>query len=187
MKFSSKQFLGVLFIAASLLTLPQAIRQVRPVPVVMDFPCEGEEDVRQEGMTTETRMAYCLSLWPFNMGGGGIYALGTSSQDEATLPGLHFRREGQTLFVNNRPLDINGRYETVRWTATRNPWVILTNRFEIRNRGLIPAVSTAPADVLFISGDVHQGWVPNPLGLILILAGMVLFLREFKTPERPNF
>ena len=59
--------------------------------------------------------------------------------------------------------------------------MILTNRFEIRNRGLIPA------DVLFISGDVQQGWVPNPLGLILILAGMVLLLREFKTPERPDF
>ena len=65
--------------------------------------------------------------------------------------------------------------------------MILTNRFEIRNRGLIPADSAAPVDVLFISGDVQQGWVPNPLGLILLLAGMVLLLREFKTPERPDF
>jgi hypothetical protein len=45
---------------------------------------------------------------------------------------------------------------------------------------LIPADPIAPADVLFIAGDVQQGWVPNPLGLILILAGMVLLLREFK-------
>jgi hypothetical protein len=76
MKFSSKQFLGVLFIAASVLTLPQAIRQVRPIPVIMDFPCEGEQDVHQERMDTSTRIAYCLSLWPFNMGGGGILRLG---------------------------------------------------------------------------------------------------------------
>jgi hypothetical protein len=187
MKFSSKQFLGVLFIAASLLTLPQAIRQVRPVPVVMDFPCEGQEDVRQEGMNAETRIAYCLSLWPFNMGGGGIYALGTSSQDEATVTGLHFRRDGETVYVNNRPLDVGARYETTRWTATRNPWIIHTNRFEVRNEGLISVDSSAAPDVLFISGDVQQGWVPNPLGLILILAGMVLLLREFKTSERPDF
>lgn len=180
MKFSSKQFLGVLFLAASVLTLPQAIRQVQPVPVVMDFPCEADQDVRQEGMDASTRIAYCLSLWPFNMGGGGIFALGTSDQDEAQVSGLHFRRDGQMLYVNNRPVDVGVRYETTRWRATRNPWVILTNRFEVRNRGLISADSIAPANVLFISGDVHEGWIPNPLGLILILAGMVLILREFK-------
>ena len=181
MKFSSKQFLGVLFLAASLLTLPQAIRQVQPVPVVMDFPCEADQDVRQEGMDASTRIAYCLSLWPFNMGGGGIYALGISPQDEAAVTGLHFRRDGQMLYINNHPVDLHVRYETVRWTATRNPWIILTNRFEVRNEGLISFDSIAPPDVLFISGDVHQGWLPSPLGLILIFVGMLLILREFKS------
>jgi hypothetical protein len=181
MKFSSKQFLGILFLAASLLTLPQAIRQVQPIPVVMDFPCEADQDVRQEGMDASTRIAYCLSLWPFNMGGGGIYALGISSQDEAAVTGLHFRRDGQMLYVNNHPVDIHGRYETMRWIATRNPWIILTNRLEVRNEGLISFDSIAPADVLFISGDVQQGWLPSPLGLILIFVGMLLILREFKS------
>ena len=180
MKFSSKQFLGVLFIAASVLTLPQAIRRVLPVPVVMDFPCEGEQDVHQEGMDAGTRIAYCLSLWPFNMGGGGIYALGISNEEEASVTGLHFRREGETLYVNNRQVHSGGLYETVRWTATRNPWVILTNRFEVRNAGLISFDSSAPPDVLFISGDVYQGWVLNPLGFILLFAGMLLVLRELK-------
>jgi hypothetical protein len=185
MKFSSKQFLGVLFIAASVLTLPQAIRQVLPVPVVMDFPCEADQDIRQEGMDASTRIAYCLSLWPFNMGGGGIYALGISNEEEVSVTGLHFRRDGETLYVNNRVVHTGGLYETVRWTATRNPWVILTNHFEVRNEGLVSFDSIAPPDVLFISGDVHQGWVFSPLGFLLLLAGMVLLLREFKTPERP--
>ena len=78
-------------------------------------------------------------------------------------------------------MDIHVRYETVRWTATRNPWIILTNRFEVRNEGLISFDSIAPPDVLFISGDVQQGWLPSPLGLILIFVGMLLILREFKS------
>jgi len=186
MKFSSKQFLGVLFVAASVLTLPQAVRQVVKLPYSIGFPCAGDQDVRQ-GMDAGTRIAFCLSFWPFNVDGGGIYAAGTSSQDEAAVTGLHFRRDGETLFVNSHPVHTGGFYETVRWTATRNPWVILTNRFEVRNEGLISFDSIAPADVLFISGDVQQGWVPSPLGLILLFAGMLLILREFKTSERPDF
>jgi hypothetical protein len=180
MKISPKQFLGILFIATSVITLPQAIRQIQPLPVGMDFPCEGEEDVRQEGMNANTRLAYCLSFWPFNIGGGGIYALGTSDQEEARVSGLHFRREGETLYVNNHALPLSGRYETVRWTMQQNPWLILTNRFEIKNAGLISVSSDEPPDVLFISGDVQQGWLPNPLGLIMLAAGMVLLLREIR-------
>ena len=180
MKISPKQFLGILLIAITVITLVQAIRQIQPLPVVMDFPCSGEEDVRREGMNANTRLAYCLSFWPFNMGGGGIYALGTSDQEETRVSGLRFRREGETLYVNNRPLDIYDRYETVRWTMQRNPWLILTNRFEIKNAGLISVSSNEPPDVLFISGDVQQGWLPNPLGLIMLAAGMVLILRELR-------
>ena len=180
MKPSSRLILGILFVAISIITLVQAVRLVQPIPVVMDFPCSGDEDARSTGMNANTRLAYCLSLWPFNMGGGGIYSVGTSEQDEARIPGLRFRRDGETLYVNNRPVEINGRYETVdwNWTTSKNPWLILTNRFEIRNRGLIAASANGAADVLFVSGDVHQGWIPNPLGLIMLIAGMVLFLRE---------
>ncbi|HLF88149.1 MAG TPA: hypothetical protein VI451_04335 [Anaerolineales bacterium] len=180
MRLSSKQILGILLIVISVVTLVQAVRQVRPLPYTIDFPCFADEDVRREGLNANTRLAYCLSFWPFNVGGGGIYALGTSDQDEARVGGLRFRREGGTLYVNNRPVDVGVRYETVRWTASRNPWLILTDRFEIRNAGLISASSTAPPNVLFISGDVHQGWLPNPLGFIMIFAGMLLVLREFR-------
>ena len=183
MKFSSKQFLGILLVVIAVITLVQAVGHVQPLPVIMDFPCSGEEDVRQEGMDANTRIAYCISFWPFNMGGGGIFALGTSDQEEAQVSGLRFRRDGETLYVNNRRLSINGRYETVRWSASRNPWLILTNRFEIKNNGLIAASSNEPPDILFISGDVQQGWIPNPLGLIMLAAGMVLILRELRASE----
>jgi hypothetical protein len=180
MKSLPKLLLGILLVVLSITTLVQAVGNVQPIPVIMDFPCSGEEDVRQEGMDANTRLAYCISFWPFNMGGGGIFALGTSDQDEATVSGLRFRREGETLYVNNRRLNINSRYETVRWTASRNPWIIMTNRFEIKNDGLISASSNEPPGVLFISGDVQQGWYPNPLGLVMLAAGMVLMLRELR-------
>ena len=183
MKSLPKLLLGILLVVISIITLVQAVDNVQPIPVVMDFPCSGEEDIRQEGMDADTRLAYCISFWPFNMRGGGIFAVGTSDQDEAQISGLRFRREGETLYVNNRRLNISNRYETVRWSASRNPWLILTNRFEIKNSGLISADSTSPPDVLFISGDVQQGWSPNPLGLVMLAAGMVLILRELRASE----
>ncbi len=180
MKALPKLLLGVLLVVLSIITLVQAVDNVQPIPVVMDFPCSGEESIRQEGMDASTRMAYCISFWPFNMRGGGIFALGTSDQDEARVSGLQLRREGETLYVNNRLVDVNVRYETVRWSVTRNPWLILTNRFEVRNGGLIAASANATPDVLFISGDVHQGWTPNPLGLVMLAAGMILVLRPLR-------
>lgn len=176
MSISPKHLLGVFLIALSVLTLPQAIRQVLPLPVTIDFPCFGDEDARQEGMDSGTRIAYCLSFWPLNVGGGGIFAVGTSDQDEASVGGLRFRRDGETLYVNDRRVDPGGLYETVRWSTPRNPWLIPTNRFQIRNGGLISADRFAPPEVLFISGDVHAGWLPNPLGLVMILAGLVMVL-----------
>lgn len=178
-----KLLLGILLVVLSIITLVQAVGNIQPLPVVMDFPCSGEEDVRQQGMNASTRIAYCISFWPFNMRGGGIFALGTSDQDEARVGGLRFRREGETLYVDNRPLDSGVHYETVRWSVTRNPWLILTNRFEIRNDGWIAASSGAAPDVLFISGDVFQGWMPNPLGLVMLAAGMILILRQLRGPN----
>jgi hypothetical protein len=175
-----KLLLGVLLVVLSIITLVQAVGNIQPLPVVMDFPCSGEEDVGQESMNASTRMAYCISVWPFNMRGGGIFAQGTSDQDEAQIGGLRFRREGETLYVNNHPLDSGVHYEIIRWTVTRNPWLILTNRFEIRNDGLIAAFSGTGPDVLFISGDVFQGWMPNPLGLVILAAGMILVLRQLR-------
>ena len=178
-----KLLLGILLVVLSIITLVQAVRNVQPIPVVMDFPCSGEEDVRQQGMNASTQLAYCISFWPFNMNGGGILAVGTSDQDETQVSGLRLRREGETLYVNNRPLDRGVHYETVRWSVTRNPWLILTNRFEIRNDGLIADSSGMTPDVLFISGDVFQGWMPNPLGLVMLAAGMILVLRQLRGPN----
>jgi hypothetical protein len=73
---------------------------------------------------------------------------------------------------------VGGVYETVQWSAVRNPWIIYQDRVEIRNDGLISVDLSAPPDVLFISGDIHKGWLPNPLGLLMLLGGMVLILRQ---------
>lgn len=168
MKPSATRLFGLPLILLSLLALARAVQQVQPQDNAVDFPCSGDYDVRQEGMNARTRIAYCLSSWPFEYNGGTIYALGTSEQDETTVGRIHFRREGQMLYVNRHPVSSGGMYETVRYSLTRNPWILFTYRFEIRNNGLIPAGSNAPPSVLFIHGDVYKGWRPNPLGLLLL-------------------
>jgi hypothetical protein len=179
MKLLANQLVGFLIIVLSLLALALAARQIQAAQlqattIAIDFPCSGEYDVRQEGMNVKTRIAYCLSSWPFEYSGGTIYALGTSEQDKVTARTMRFRRDDQMLYVGNHPVNIGEKYETVRFSLPNNPWLLFTYRFEIRNNGLISADLIAPPSVLFISGDVHKGWSPNPLGLVLLGIGIWL-------------
>ena len=181
MKLSANQLFGFLIIILSLLTLAQAALQIQAAQlqaatVAIDFPCSGDYDVRHKGMNAKTQIAYCLSSFPFEYSGGTIYDLGTSEQDKITISRILFRREGQTLYVNNHPINIGETYETVRFSLTHNPWLLFTYRFEIKNSGLISADLIALPSVLFITGDVYKGWKPNPLGLFILGTGVWLIL-----------
>lgn len=173
-----KRLFGIFLVILAIFTLVQAVRQVVQLPYTLASPCLGDENIREEGMDAGTRIAYCLSFWPFNMNGGGVYALGTSNQDEASVVRLRFRRDGELLYVNSRPVHVGGVYKTIQWSLIGNPWLIYRDHLEIRNEGLISVDSVAAPDVLFISGDVQKGWLPSPIGFIMLIAGMVLLLRQ---------
>ena len=174
MKPSSKRTLGIILIVISVLTLAVAFCQIVPIGFV-DFPC-FDKQVLLRDIDPDTRMVYCISIWPLRaISGGAIYDIGTSNQDEATVGELNLRRDEQTLFVNNRPINAGEVYKTVHWTPSINPWLIFSSHFEIKNEGLTLIGSAASANVLYVSGDVHEGWFPNPLGLIIFVSGIWLF------------
>jgi hypothetical protein len=175
MKPTSKRTLGVIIIALSILLIAIGVCQVIPYAFV-DFPCFDDEFLQQE-IKSDTRIAYCISIWPLEaLSGGGIYDYGSTSQDEITVRELDLRRDGQSLFVNERPLAAGEIYKITKWKMSFNPWVLFTRRFEINNKGLITSTESVPSvDALYVSGDVYEGWFINPLGLIILGCGLWLF------------
>ena len=172
MKPSSKKSLGIVLLVISVLALAIAFCQIVRIGFV-DFPC-FDEQVRQQEISSDTRIVYCVSIWPRQaISGGAIYDDGTSNQDEIKVRDLNLRRDEQILFVNNHSINPNESYKMVLWSASINPWLIFTNSFEIKNEGITSMGSNVP--VLYVSGDVHEGWLPNPLGLIILGVGIWLF------------
>ena len=181
MQPSSKRVLGIFLVVVSLVTLVIAFCQVVPMGFV-DFPCTGQQ-VGQQGIASDSRLAYCLSVWPRQaISGGGIYDIGTSNQDEIRVDPLNLKRYNLTLSVNGHEINPGQTYKTTRF-AGLNPWVVLTSRFEVRNDGLMPEELTSSASVLFVTGDVHEGWFPNPLGLIVLIGGVWLIRQGKEVPE----
>jgi hypothetical protein len=178
MKPSSKRAVSVLLIILSLLTLAIAVFQIVPTFLV-DFPCMGPDEWGYpQDITQDTRIGYCISLYPLKaISGGGIYASGSSDQDEITVGELVFRREDEILYVYGQTLQPGEMYKTTLWRLSANPWLIFTTRFEIRNDGIMPTESSASPNMLFVSGDASEGWLPSPLGLIMLVGGIWLFAR----------
>jgi hypothetical protein len=178
MKPSSKRAAGVVLIVLSILTLPIAVFQVVPTFLV-DFPCMGPDEWGYpQDITQSTRIGYCISLYPLKaFSGGGIYASGSTAQDEITVDPLVFKRADEVLYVNSHPLQSGEVYKTTLWKLSANPWLIFTTRFEIRNDGFTSVDSSSTAKMLFVSGDASEGWLPNPLGLIILVGGIWLVAR----------
>src|SRR6266508_3408812 len=174
MKPSSKRTLGIVLIVLSVLTLAIGFCQIVPLGFV-DFP-RFDDMVRQQEINSDTRIVYCISILPRQaISGGAIYDEGTSNQDEIKVRDLNLKRDEQALLVNNHPVNPQESYETVLWRASISPWLIFTSRFEIKNEGITSIGSSDPSNVLYVSGDVHEGWLPNPLGLIILGVGIWLF------------
>jgi hypothetical protein len=181
MKPSLKPALGIVLIVLALLMFVITICQITPVMLV-DIPCLGSDDSDYPpGTTQDTRIGYCISYYPLKaISGGRIYASGSTNQDEITVDPLVFRREDETLFVNGHPINSREVYKQTDWRLSANPWLIITTRFEIRNDGITPIDSLASANMLFVSGKAVEGWLPNPLGLIILGGGIWLFVRGRK-------
>lgn len=197
MKPSSKRMFGIVIIVWSVLTIAIGVCQVTPFGNI-DFPCGGGGDGK---INSESRIVYCISWWPLRAHGGGVYAIGSTNQNEAVIREINLRRDGQSLFVNNHLLNTDETYETTHWIPSINPWVLYTRRFVIRNGGLLTpawlaliakhsgqagmlpvtdellysAKDSILTEVLYVSGDVYEGWFINPLGFIILRYGIWLF------------
>jgi len=175
MKSSRKYLLGIVLIVFSALALANAVGQIMPATIFDSFPCSNEH-FRNADVSSDTRMVYCISLLPLKaISGIGVYAYDTTNQDQIVVRELNLKREGQTLYVNNHALNVGEVYKKVLWKPSINPWLIFTTRFSIKHIEIELAESPTSTNMLYVGGDVHEGWLPNPLGLVILGCGIWLY------------
>jgi hypothetical protein len=171
---SSKRTLGVILIALSVLAAAIGVCQTARL-ADLRMPC-WDADIDRQEINSSTRIVYCINFWPRDAASGALVDAGSTAQDELAVWEINLRRDEQTLLVNDHLLNTGETYETARWTPTINPWVLFTHGFVIKNEGLFTSIeSSTSTDALYVSGDVYEDWLINPLGFIILGSGIWLF------------
>jgi hypothetical protein len=170
---------GIILIVLSCLFFAIAGIQILPWGV-MDFPCDPTftDPIFNRVLNVQptSRLAYCISYYSRNAGGGGVYASGATDQDEVQAGVISLKRHGEVLYVNNHPIQPNGTYEFVQNSSSYNPWLIFTTRYSLKNEGLTSLGPAQSGNVLYVSGDGEEGFLLNPLGLIILGGGVCLLI-----------
>jgi hypothetical protein len=186
---------GIVLILVAGLALLAAICAVVPKGNV-DFPCfdleeggclmgygsvEPEYDMEELG---RARMFMCISVYPRGWEGGGTIAQGPEFSDAWSRSGINLERQGYSLIVNGESLGPEASTSRLRAYPTLNPWLLETTRTTISNRGVFDCyqllggdtVETQSIDALYVYGSVSEGWLPNPLGLVIVGIGVWLLV-----------
>lgn len=175
---------GILLILWSLISLLVAYDQIKVTRFFDFYYCSpGPEDLSQgrgffkdTPMPSDTRIVYCIYSTHYKIYGPGFYAQGTTRLNEVMAGELKLRRQEQTLFVNDQPLQIGERYDVVRQNPSNNPWLRFTTHFVIVNSGLYSPASPSGSNALYVTGDVVESWQVSPLGAIILVSGIGLVI-----------
>jgi hypothetical protein len=191
--------LGIVLILVAGLTLLAANCAVAPKGNV-DFPCFDLEEggclmgygPAEPGCEVEelsgARLFLCISVYPRGWAGGGTIAQGPEFSDAWSGDGINLERKGDMLIVNGESLAPEASTSRFRAYPTLNPWLLETTRTTISNRGVFDCykilgegvVETTTIDALYIYGGVSEGWLPSPLGLVILGFGIWLVVRGIR-------
>ncbi len=173
-----KYTLGILLVVIVGIYTIAALRQMKR-SWYADFPC-GSDAYDSPAILVKpgVRVAYCIDYkGRYVISGAGIYAEGASTQDRLTVTSNYeegfepvvLKREDEILYVNNRALHKNQLYSDWNWYPSSNLMLLFANHLTIRNAGI-----DGSRNVLFATGEVKEGWLPNPIGLSILVVGIVL-------------
>lgn len=151
-----------------------------------DFPCYG---FGFEPTDRESRISYGITYVLRNViSGGGCLARGESKENEITISDkdrfwpIIIKRENDEILVNGQLLRVNESYTWWRASPSVNPWVIYTVKFKARNQGK-PEITNSD-DIIDVSGEFREGWLPNPIGFGIFILGFYL-IRKNKNETPP--
>ena len=157
----------------------------------MDFPCEWFGAPQNTSVNEDTRIAYCISWYPRNYSGGGVYAEGTTTEDRIMVSPqapwhstLTIQRREDAVTINNQLLQIGMSFHQFAWFPSANPWLLYGANARVTNEGLLGVNRPRPVDALYVSGDVKESWLLNPLGLIILAMGAWLWAVGAKSQKQ---
>jgi len=151
---------------------------------LMDFPCDADGIPLSYKLPIQddSRIVYCISVYSREFGGGGIYAQGVSNENtvsiepHAMVEGVTIKRSQEDIVVEGHlliPLDSQG-FEKSFTAQSINPWLLLTAKMVINNNGPLHDNN----QVLYVKGEVYEGWRYSPVGITIVLIGFGLMFTE---------
>ncbi len=137
---------------------------------------------------SNSRIAYCISMYPREANGGIPFAFGSSEEEKIKIKGIiDLERQGTKLQVNNKILDA-GQTDTQHfYSLTLNPWLLSTTELSITNEGVLETVGKGlvrlPSAVIFVSGNIIEGWKFTLFGLLYFVIGLSLIILNVIHPK----
>jgi hypothetical protein len=109
------------------------------------------------------RIAYCINykLIEYDT---PLFNNSATYEDEFTDGEINIRRQGQTLFINNQPLQFGERYNAVR-RHLFNPWLTIATH-----------IDCYLSDAFYVRCDANEVSELNPLGAIILFGGIGLVI-----------
>jgi len=163
------------FLWIGVLSLAISFCSIMPLGMI-DFPCFYFDPIDEIEESNDIKISYCVSIFPRQYGGGGIYDAGESSTDSITIPNetiwygkFFLQRDGSNVIVNDQRLSPGESYTFNRWIQSLNPWLILTAKIEFTNISSDDISINNPVTVL---GEVHESWFASPIGPIILAIGI---------------
>jgi hypothetical protein len=150
----------------------------------IDFPCEWfGAPPNLAKVKSNSRIAYCISVYPRNAYGGAPLAYGSAEEENVSIKindYLDLRRQGNILFANNHVLragEINKQHIA---SFTLNPWLFAITDLSVKNEGMLKSTNSESfaSDVIFISGDSKEGWELTPFGFLFFGIGLGLLILD---------
>ena len=146
-----------------------------------DFPCSYEYQLGRPVENSDSVISYCVTyIMRKVQSGGGIYSEGESSTNTVSIKGwynpIDIERVDTEINVNGKLLEKGESTTWFEYYPTINPWVINNIRMTVTNQGHLD-----DSDAVYVEGEIREGWLLNPLGMILLALGIYL-VRKKKVP-----
>ncbi len=156
----------------------------------IDYPCLGNH--HRPPQSPNVQFVYYISFFPSYAQGGGIYARGESNNlDDVPVvipPKIDFRpwygkieveRWANRMVVNDIYIEDWGSVWD-RQVLSSNPWLFQAAFFYFQAPEF--RENSRGNDYMYIEGEIIDGWLPNPLGLLLFFGGVILLQLSLKVP-----
>jgi hypothetical protein len=164
-KWNVMRVSGILLILWSLISLGPASDRAQ-VKTAIDYfrslSCPSSSGI------PNTRIAFCIT-YKLIEHDSPLFAEGTTDQDKFTYREIKIRRQGQTLFINNQPLQFGESYNAVR-RRLFNPWLTIAVNIGCQ------VSSMSGIDAFYVRCDANEVSEINPLGAIMLFGGIGLVI-----------